>query len=504
MPSLPSFLRRIVAPRNLLRFAFIVAALAVIWYGFCLEERWRGRRAWAAYREAALARGTKLDLETVLPPAVPDAENFAAIPMIREIFATNAAGKPAPEWFAALKLKERPLPAFPSGTTDFSLAAWQKFFVEHGVLRAAGADPSSDVLAALAIVQPELDELHEAARRPHAKFPVPWEKGFATPVPHLGPLLLAVRVQQLAVTAHLARGDSAAAYAVWQDSLQIYRALRDEPVIISGLVRIHAMNSLLGSVYQGLAARQWAASELEKLQADLARLRIVEDWQFAMVSERAVVNRSLDDLHRMRGGEVAKLVQIMDGPERPSSPAGARLAVALYPFGWFYFSTVKINEYFDRAIARTETIRAGQLPQPIDELDRQLRREKARGTFRNLPQVLYLVFVPAVSGVEKTYLRCFVLARQATIACAVERYRLAKGELPERLDALVPKLMAEVPLDPMAGAPMHYRRSPTSGYELWSVALNGTDDGGRPGENKGTTNQLDWVWRIGPEAIAAQ
>ena len=502
MPPLSFFLRRIVAPRNLLRFVFICAVLTVIWYGFCLEERWRGQRAWAAYREAALARGAKLDLETVIPPAVPDTENFAAIPMIREIFAASAAGKPAPEWFAALKLKERPLPAFPGDTRDFSLAAWQKFFVEHGVLRAAGADPSSDVLAALNIVRPELDELHDAGRRPRAKFPVPWEKGFATPVPHLGPLLLAVRVQQLAVTAHLARGDSAAAYAVWRDSWRIHESLREEPVIISGLVRIHAVTSMLGSVYQGLAAGQWAAPEVEKLQADLARLRIVEDWQFAMVSERAVVNRSIDDLHRMRGGEVAKLVQILDGPERPPSPAGARLGVALYPFGWFYFSTVKINEYFDRAIARTETIRAGQRPQPIDELDLQLKREKARGTFRNLPQMLYLVFVPAVSGIEKTYLRCLVLARQATIACALERYRLAKGELPERLDVLMPEIVAEVPPDPMAGAPMHYRRSPSSGYALWSVALNGIDDGGRLGENKGATNQLDWVWRIGPEPIA--
>lgn len=496
MPSLSSFLRRIVAPRTLLRLGFIAVTLAALWYAFCLEERWRGRRAWAAYREAAIARGTKLDLASVLPPEVPDAENFAAHPMIREIFATNAGGKPVPDWFAALKLKERPLPAFPTETTDFSLTAWRKFFVDHGVLPSAGADPAADVLAALATVKPELDQLHEAALRPRSKFPVPWEKGFATPMTHLGPLQLAVRVQQLAVTAHLAKGDSAAAYAVWRDSWRIHEALREEPVIISGLVRINALNNLLGSVHHGLAAGQWAVPELEKIQADLAGLRIAEDWQFAMASERVVVNRSLDDVYRMRAEDLAQLAGLFSGVGDCSHPPVTRLSAAVYPVGWFYFSTVKINEYFDRAIIRTETVRAGRPPLPPDELDADLRREKARGLVHTVPQILYLLFVPGVSSVETAYLRCLALTRQATVACALERYRLAKGGLPEQLGALAPEFTPEIPNDPMIAAPMHYHRLPTAGYELWSVALNGTDDGGRLGDKKGTRNQLDWVWKI--------
>ena len=45
------------------------------------------------------------------------------------------------------------------------------------------------------------------------------------------------------------------------------------------------------------------------------------------------------------------------------------------------------------------------------------------------------------------------------LACALERYRLANGQFPETLDALVPKFVAKLPTDVITGTPLKYRRS---------------------------------------------
>jgi hypothetical protein len=86
---------------------------------------------------------------------------------------------------------------------------------------------------------------------------------------------------------------------------------------------------------------------------------------------------------------------------------------------------------------------------------------------------------------------------QLVAACALERFRLAHGELPNTLDALVPQYLATVPRDVIDGQPLRYRRDGLDKFTLWNVGWNQTDDGGeivrngdRPDETKG-----DWVWR---------
>ena len=44
---------------------------------------------------------------------------------------------------------------------------------------------------------------------------------------------------------------------------------------------------------------------------------------------------------------------------------------------------------------------------------------------------------------------------------------------------LVPDYLSEVPQDPFSGKPLLYRRN-AKGYVLYSVGLDGRDDGGQP------------------------
>ena len=69
---------------------------------------------------------------------------------------------------------------------------------------------------------------------------------------------------------------------------------------------------------------------------------------------------------------------------------------------------------------------------------------------------------------------------------ALERYRLAYGVHPSRLDQLVPQFLESVPLDPWSGQPLRYRAglvpgTEPAGYILYSIGMDMKDDGGVDG-----------------------
>lgn len=92
----------------------------------------------------------------------------------------------------------------------------------------------------------------------------------------------------------------------------------------------------------------------------------------------------------------------------------------------------------------------------------------------------------------------------AALACSLERYRLANGEFPATLDALVPQFATKLPHDIITGEPLKYRRTVGGGFVLYSVGFNQTDDGGQPCGRKRhwegllypkpDLRQNDWVW----------
>ena len=101
--------------------------------------------------------------------------------------------------------------------------------------------------------------------------------------------------------------------------------------------------------------------------------------------------------------------------------------------------------------------------------------------------------------------------QEAMVACALERYRLAQGQYPDTLGALVPTWLKQVPadlLDPK-GAPLKYRREADGGFVLYSIGLNRLDDRGmlapspsnepwrgfRPSDRFfRLLDEGDWVW----------
>jgi hypothetical protein len=83
------------------------------------------------------------------------------------------------------------------------------------------------------------------------------------------------------------------------------------------------------------------------------------------------------------------------------------------------------------------------------------------------------------------------MANQAAVACALERYRLFHGELPQTLDALIPQFIEKLPHDLIGGKPLKYRLIAADQFLLYSIGWNETDDAGVTGRN---VDDGDWVW----------
>jgi hypothetical protein len=71
-----------------------------------------------------------------------------------------------------------------------------------------------------------------------------------------------------------------------------------------------------------------------------------------------------------------------------------------------------------------------------------------------------------------------VLRQMAITAIALQRYRLQTGNFPADLAALIPTYLPALPRDGMDGKTLRYKLQPKGGFVLYSVGLDGKDDGG--------------------------
>ncbi|EDY21983.1 hypothetical protein CfE428DRAFT_0108 [Chthoniobacter flavus Ellin428] len=502
MPSIPSTDVPLAArrPRYRLRKIlaigfFVVALLATIIAGFYLIERNRGRAQWQLYQAEARERGAKLTLQEYVPPPVPDAENFAAIPIFEDTFRAAVEHRPIPNPFA-LPESGAIMPSLGDAVLNkpLDLAAWQKFFVATKTLDRAGDNPARDVLRALERYTPGLEQLREAGTRPFCRFPVRWEDGVMAMLPHLHLFPSAARIYALRMGAHLALGDTAAAGEDFRGGLRLHSALSDEPSLVAGLVRLAVLNTMENALWDGLAKRQWTDASLRQIIDDLAVPHLFAEYEFAIGSERAFDNLVHEQLRSTDAGKLREVVLIgnngVSANEDQMRWKGALLSA--YPSGWTYFSQVRSNRYIDEMLARVSV----DPPRIFPERAIPARPDNTITRFQRLAYLPFYLLVPALEEMERTYGRSQTLLDETRLGCALERCRLAQGSYPPSLDALAPSELFALPRDVMNGEPLHYEVDADGGYRLWSVGWDLRDDGGKTNPQRGAKQQLDWIWNL--------
>jgi hypothetical protein len=103
--------------------------------------------------------------------------------------------------------------------------------------------------------------------------------------------------------------------------------------------------------------------------------------------------------------------------------------------------------------------------------------------------VLTAQMMPAARKVQAGYDRSEQVRRNLHVAFALAAYQREEGRYPAKLDDLAPKYIPAVPDDLFTGKALIYRPA-DKGYLLYSVGVNGRDDGGRATEDDPACDDL--------------
>jgi hypothetical protein len=354
-------------------------------------------------------------------------------------------------------------------TADVYEAAFSKYVkvtnedeppvVGHGTLPPRGEplpeDMKKAVAAYLAANANAIELLHKAAAVEGCRFPLNFTKTFDMPLPHLARLRQAARMLELqALVEAEARkpGEAAAAIAA---SAAAAHALRNEPVLVSQLVRI-AVNAI-------------AMNTLERV---LSRIPL-EDRQLGELSEAFAAEDNLEGLTRGMASERCMGEDIFQNgmPEVEWISSKTRTWYKLYALAGLaagdHLTYLKLMKQLVDASAGPQKIMREQPQEIASECNKAPR--------------LYFItnlLVPPLPRAFEEKLKSLARLRATRAGIAVERFRLANGRLPDSLDELVPKFLDAVPSDPFDDRPLRYREL-SKGFATYSIGPDRTDDGGK-------------------------
>ena len=496
---------------NLRRVLFGIACVATLLALFYAEEDWRGKHAWQSYTREWEARGDKFDLVSLAPKPVPDDQNFALTPLLKPALDfTRVDGKP--QWRdsnalthlqsigAELAPYGRPNDHLVLGKLDqgtfADLEACRNFYRGNTNYPqpATPGTAANDILVALGKYDAEVKELREAAAtRPYCRFPIEYDYDMPAAIllPHLSRIKALSILVQLRAIAELEADRSSEAFEDLKLGFRLSDSIREEPIVIDHLVRIATLGIQLQGLREGLVRHRWSDAQLAELEKYLAALDLFKEYKHAMRGERAFATGILEWV--LRQGVKFDASGVFGGDDY-TPPLGRSLN--FMPSGGYYqnmLTIYRLHEKFTLASVDEQQHRA--FPEITANEDQVLNQ------MRMTPYNIFskLLF-SALGGVTVKNARMQTLVDAARVACAAERYRLANGQLPDTLDALVPRFIEKIPNDVIDGNPLRYRKKADGSYIVYSVGWNQTDDGGTLAWTTGKPPSInirkgDWVWQ---------
>jgi len=521
LPTVQRLFRGVFNWRVIRKMLIGLAWLVTLIVLFYAEEDWRGWHAWSQYRQQLEAGGTQLDYAAFIPKPVPDDQNFAAIPVIDSWFTqrTNFAKKWADNYsLASSMIGSQTNPPAPEGNSYqggeryfLDLVAWKEAFdaMQAGQTNssrqfasgkldlASRAAAAPAVLADLASSETELDALRAASDRPDARYPVVYDldNPWGILLPHLGNIKRTIQRLQLRTCAELAAGRSDDALADVKLMFYLADSVKTEPFLISYLVRLACIHLTIQPVWEGLAEHAWSDAQLRELQALFQQEDFFPQMEQSLASERAAAILTAELLERGK----YHLNDLTDDPNHAGSTL-ANLAGRMVPHGWYDLEQLnycrlfqlQLNGAFD---AEKRRVFPAQIEFNTNALAQAFAGRNPFTTICTRHQLLAVIMLPTLHKIPMRAAAAQTAVDEAALACALERGRLANGQFPENLGALVPKFISQLPSDVISGEPCKYRRTADGQFVLYSVGWNGTDDGGVAGQTLFDDKEGDWVWR---------
>jgi hypothetical protein len=487
--------------------AVLVLALLVV--ALVQFENWRGRRAWQSFVAESRAAGEDLRLEAVIPPPVPDEQNFAAIPLLRPLFDyTNAriGGIAGEAVWKDPQAKERWDKFSITGTNSklstigwrsgkfVDLASWQSHYRAQTNFPATCQQqtPGRDVLYALAKFDPELAQLRLAAQRPKSRYPIHYEESTLALLPHLSSMKFLVRLPQLRALAELSEGQMDLAHGDLMLGLQAAESLSEEPILMSQLVRMALFEIAVQPLWEGLARHQWPEKHLGEIDLRLSQVNYFVAFRMAMRGER--------NLYALEGIELMYRNPGLFVPVKMEDELALENWWLKTPRAFVDQSKVNMGKLYNQLLKIVDPVNRRFYPTQVSAIETDAERALKRG-WSSLYHILASLQAPSMAKGAEKFARAQTTVDLARVAIALERHRLKHGVYPPTLEALDAAFVPAggVPHDVISGGPLHYSPTADGRFQLYAVGWNQTDDGGSvvwkdKAETQVDFSKGDWVW----------
>jgi hypothetical protein len=351
---------------------------------------------------------------------------------------------------------------------------------------------AADYLAQSQPAVPDLNVLREALKRPYARMDSDYQRPLEHPVPHFVRMRSVAQMLSQRAQCCLLLGQPAAAWhelALIRDMCRMLdsKPASNCPTLVEAMIDVAITGLYTEVIADGLRLQAWREPELTAIQKQLTDIHLLPLVRAAFVAERAASCRTFETYPP---AELKKL--FFFGKDRPGlwdklkNPA--YLLITFAPRGWMYQNMCAMALRAPLIIHIFDVSNNQVLPRQTDDIQKQME-----STFSTFPPYSFLATAATPNFVKaaQTLARNQTLANEAFLACGLERYRLALGQYPETLEALVPQFAERLPHDLIGGQPLQYHRTADSQFGLYSIGWNGKDDGGVPGK---TAAEGDWVW----------
>ncbi len=391
----------------------------------------------------------------------------------RRLQALRAAGHPTS--FAELAAYHRPPEGVPNAADTYmrafaafvAPASWAELpsWTPTGSPQRGAPLPERMVQAiseCLAANERCLALLHEAAGIEHCRY----DWGYGKLWPYLSAVGDCARLLQAKALLCVHRGQVEDAIVCVKDGLRLGEALRRQPLTVNSLAGNHYSTLALRSLEKILSRAAPTDRQLRELGDVLATMAEAPGLVDTMITERCLMIENCERFFSTRGTRPGGVVRWLPGAKERA------LADILHHM--------------------EACVEAARLPRTR----RMARFHGIRQEVEDL-SVLHAVvkaMVPGMARIAERDLESRTHLDLARAALAVERYRLATGHVPEKLEELVPKYLEQVPIDPFDGQPIRYQRT-QPGYVLYSVDTDGRDNGGheQTEEDRGVPYDLCFI-----------
>lgn len=303
-----------------------------------------------------------------------------------------------------------------------------------------------------------LEFLHKAAPIEHCRYPVDFSVELGYPMYHLTDIRNCSILLNLEAILHAENNKSRLAFRSVMTNFGLARSLVKEPTSSSQLIRGVCQRYAASSLERIINRTELTDEQLLEIDKALMAAEDISDIPLALVGERC------------RGIHVFKnptlLIEgIVGGKTLPAPVFELYSALGLADRDGIAYIDF-INDYIDIA-----SLPLHQRQSASEIVDDKLRKISKT-------HILFHIYSPRHSWITRFYLRNIAQVRAARAGIAVQRYRLANGNLPNTLEDLVPSYIDAVPEDPYDGRTIRYDELET-GFVVYSIGEDKKDDGGK-------------------------